>query len=94
MKTEAELITDLDAIVAKYIPNFTTTVVSRKTATASSLDTVIAVMFQDKSITNLLLQELVSYIAQNDRNNLSIETKKDLGNLDFEVILLSAEIFY
>ena len=94
MKTEAELVTDLNAIVAKYVTNFTTSVVARKTATVSSLDTTIAIIFQDENITHEMLGELVEYVAQNDRNNLSLETKKDLGNLDYEVVLMSAEIFY
>ena len=94
MKTELEIITDLKAIVSKYVTNFTTTVVSRKSATASSLDTIVAIVFQDEKITNLMLSELVDYVAQNDRNNLSLETKKDLGNLDYEVILMNAEVFY
>jgi len=94
MKTESELIADINAIVAKYVTNFTTTVISRKTSTVSSLDTTIAVIFQDGNITNLMLQDLVDYVSQNDRNSLMIETKKDIGNLDFEVVLLSAEVFY
>ena len=94
MKTESELIADINTIVTKYVPNFTTTVVSRRTATVSSLDTTIAVVFQDESITTAMLSELVDYVAQNDRNNLSLETKKDLGNLDYEVVLMNAEVFY
>lgn len=94
MKTESELITDLNTIVAKYVPNFTTTVVSRRTATVSSLDTSIAIIFQDENITNLMLKELVDYVSQNDRNSLSLETKKELGNLDYEIVLMNAEIFY
>ena len=94
MKTELELITDLNTIVAKYVSNFTTTVVSRRTATVSSLDTSIAVIFQDENITNLMLKELVDYVSQNDRNSLSLETKKELGNLDYEIVLMNAEIFY
>ena len=69
MKTEAELIADINAIVTNYVPNFTTTVVSRRTATVSSLDITIAVIFQDESITTEMLSELVNYVEQNDRNN-------------------------
>jgi len=94
VKTEAELITDLKVIVARYVTNFTTSVISRKTSTVSSLDTTIAIIFQNENISHLLLAELVDYIAQNDRNNLALETKRDLGNLEYEVILLNAEIFY
>lgn len=94
MKTEAELIADLNNIVSKYISNFTTTVISRKSATVSSLDTTVALIFQDESITHNLLVDILDYVAQNDRNSLALETKKDLGNLDFEVILINAEIFY
>ena len=94
MKTEAELITDINGIVAKYVSNFTTSVVSRRTATVTSLDTTIATVFQDENITNAMLTELVDYVAQNDRNKLSLETKKDLGNLDYEVVLINAEVFY
>jgi len=94
MKTEAELVTDLNTIVAKYVTNFTTSVISRRTATVSSLDTTIAIVFQDENITSAMLSDLVNYVAQNDRNSLSLETKKDLGNLDYEVILMNAEIFY
>ncbi len=94
MKTESELIADLNNIVSNYVSNFTTTVVSRRTATVSSLDTTIAIVFQNESITNAMLKDFVEYVEQNDRNNLSLETKKDLGNLDYEVILMNAEIFY
>ena len=94
MKTELELITDLKAIVSEYVKNFTTNVISRKSSTVSSLTTVIAIAFQDENITNELLSKLVDYTAQNDRNDLSLETKKELGALDYEVILMSAEVFY
>ena len=94
MRTETEMIGDIKDIVTKYIDNFNTEVISRRIATVSSLHTVFAIVFKDKSISSELIKDLIEYTSQNDRNGVSFETKKDLGNLDFEVILVSAEIFY
>ena len=94
MRTESEIIADVKSIVSAHISNFSTEVLSRKVETVSSLHTSIAFFFQDGKISTALLKDLLNYVAQNDRNNIVFETKKELGNLDFEVIIVYAEIFY
>ncbi len=92
--SEAQLLNDIKAIVSNHIQNYTIDVVSRKQTKATTLDTTIAVVFQDNSITEPLLKELIDYTVQNEYNNITLETKKDLNKLDFEYIIIQAEIFY
>ena len=95
MMTESEVVAATNTIVKKYITNFSTNVISRKISTVSSIDTVIAVFFQDVNISDAMIKDLIDFVIQSDsRQNITFETKKDLGSLDYEVILISVEIFY
>ena len=94
MRSESEMMSDIKTIISSEIDSFTSYIISRRISTVSSLDTTFAFVFQDKNITSTLLKKIIEYVAQNDRNGVTFETKKDMGNLDFEVILVNAEIFY
>lgn len=95
MMTESEVVAATNTIVKKYITNFSTNIISRKISTVSSIDTVIAVFFQDVNISDAMIKDLIDFVIQSDsRQNITFETKKDLGSLDYEVILISVEIFY
>ena len=91
---ETTFLNDIKTIVSAYVQNYTIDIISRKYETASTMDVTIAVMFQDKSIDENIIKDLLNYQVQNDRYKINFETKKDLGNLDFEVILINAEIYY
>jgi len=92
--SELDFINDIKTIVSKHITNYSLEVISRTPNTVSSMDVTIAVLFQNKSIDAALIKELINYKINSNKNVVDFETKKELGNLDFEVILINAEIFY
>ena len=92
--SELDFINSVKTIVSNNITNYSTEIISRTPSTASSMNVTLAVLFQNKSIDESLIKELINLKINSNRNEISFETKKELGNLDFEVILISAEIFY
>jgi len=92
--SELDFINSVKTIVSNHISNYSLEVISRTPKTASSMDVTLAVLFQNKSINEALIKELIDLKINSNRNKIDFETKKELGNLDFEVILVSAEIFY
>ena len=92
--SELDFINSVKTIVSNHITNYSLEVISRTPKTASSMDVTLAVLFQNKSINEALIKELIDLKINSNRNKIDFETKKELGNLDFEVILVSAEIFY
>ena len=92
--SELDFINSVKTIVSNHITNYSLEVISRTPKTASSMDVTLAVLFQNKSINEALIRELIDLKINSNRNEIDFETKKELGNLDFEVILISAEIFY
>jgi len=92
--SELDFINDIKTIVSNHITNYSLEVILRTPSTASSMNVTLAVIFQNKSIEELLIKELIEYKINSNINLVDFETKKELGNLDFEVILLNSEIFY
>ena len=92
--SETSLITDIKSIVSSYIQNFSIDIVERKPKTASSMSVALAVVFQDNSITQDLIRDLIEYKVQQDYNDVDFETSKDINDLSAEIILVYAEIFY
>ncbi len=58
------------------------------------MSVVLAVVFQNNSVTQELTKDLIEYTVQNDYNDIEFETKKDINDLSAEVILVYAEIYY
>lgn len=92
--SELDFINSVKTIVSNNITNYSTEIISRTPSTASSMNVTLAVLFQNKSIDEALIKDLIDLKINSNRNEIDFETKKELGNLDFEVILVSAEIFY
>ena len=92
--SELDFINSVKTIVSNNITNYSTEIISRTPSTASSMNVTLAVLFQNKSIDESLIKDLIDLKINSNRNEIDFETKKELGNLDFEVILVSAEIFY
>jgi len=92
--SESDFINDIKAIVSNHITNYSLEIISRTPNTTNSMIVTLAVLFQNKNINEALIKELINYKINSNKNVVDFETKKELGNLDFEVILVSAEIFY
>ena len=92
--TETTLLNDIKSIIGAHITNFTADIIARKSETASSMSVTLAIVSQDGSISEQLIRELIDYKIQQDYNSVDFETKKDIGDLSVEVILVYAEIYY
>ena len=92
--SEIDFINDIKTIISNHVTNYSIEVISRTPNTVSSMDVTLAVLFQNNSIDEALIKELIQYKINVNKNVVDFETKKELGNLDFEVILVSAEIYY
>ena len=91
---ESNFKADIKTIVSNHIENFSIEIIQRKQKTASSMSVVLAVVFQNNSVTQELTKDLIEYTVQNDYNDIEFETKKDINDLSAEVILVYAEIYY
>ena len=73
-------------------------IISRKVADKVSYMLVtIAVICKKDKVTPEIIADLMDYDIQNHQNDsylILLETQKELGNLDWEVILLEAKIQY
>lgn len=92
--TEASLKSDIQTIISKYVTNFTLEIIKRDINTASSMIVQVGVILQDGMITQQLIADLLEYRVQNDYNNISFKTQRDLGDMSVEAIIVEAEIYY
>ena len=92
--SEQDVISSIKSILDNHIPSYTLDIIQRRRSTASSMDVSFAVLIKDKQITQELITDLINYQIQNENSIEFVETKKELGNLDFEVIIINAEIQY
>ncbi len=92
--TEESLRSDIQTIISKYVTNFTLEIIKRDINTASSMIVQVGVILQDGVITQQLIADLLEYRVQNDYNNVSFKTQRDLGDMSVEAITIEAEIYY
>ena len=92
--TEESLKSDIQTIISKYVTNFTLEIIKRDINTASSMIVQVGVILQDGVITQQLIADLLEYRVQNDYNNVSFKTQRDLGDMSVEAITIEAEIYY
>ena len=92
--SELDFLNDVNTIISHHIKNSTIFIDRRDPKTASSMDVVISVYVQDNSINQSLIEELINYKINSNKNGVDFMTKRDIGKLDVEIISISAEIFY
>jgi len=91
--TEIEAKSIIETEVKKSVNSFNIDVVSRVFIGCTKYQADIVVILKDDVITHQTLKDLTDYIMNEGIEELKIVgTKKDLRDLDFEILTIEAEI--
>lgn len=92
--TEAEFIAGFEPILNTHLDGFKIEIIDRKKESINEMYVKAAVIFKDGGVSTGLITDLIKHQANSADEVELLETKKQLDNLDFEVVILGTTIKY